>query len=134
MKVFLGIYLLGMILVMHSLFQEKTLEQSINDGNEIYQDFCLRCHLPDGQGQSGVFPPLSGSDYLMNDINRSIAAIKYGLKGPIVVNNVNYNSIMISQGLDEEEIADVMNYILHSWENKSTEFITPERVTSIKKN
>ena len=68
-----------------------------------------------GQGVPGNFPPLANSDYL-NDIDQSIHAIKYGLKGPIKVNGKPYNSNMISQGLDDEEIADVMNYILRSWE------------------
>ena len=38
------------------------------------------------------------------------------LRGPITVNGENYNSIMVSQGLDDEEISDVVNYILNSWE------------------
>ena len=40
---------------------------------------------------------------------------------------------MINQGLDEEEITDVMNYILNSWGNSSTVIITEEKVASIKK-
>jgi mono/diheme cytochrome c family protein len=40
---------------------------------------------------------------------------------------------MINQGLDEEEIADVMNYILNSWGNSSKVIITREKVASIKK-
>ena len=70
----------------------------------------------------------------MDDIDRSIAAVKYGLKGPIQVNGENYNGVMVGQGLYEDEVADVMNYILHSWDNKSTEFITEKRVTAISEN
>ena len=33
---------------------------------------------------------------------------------------------MINQGLDDEEIADVMNYILNQWGNNSKEIITPK--------
>ncbi len=134
MKLFLGIYTLILIVGIHLVFQEKTLEQSISDGKEIYQDFCVQCHLPKGQGVSGVFPPLNQSDYLMDDIDRSIAAVKYGLKGPIRVNGENYNGVMVGQGLYDDEVADVMNYILHSWDNKSTEFITEKRVTAISEN
>jgi mono/diheme cytochrome c family protein len=107
------------------------LEQSIADGKEIYQDFCLQCHLDTGKGVSGVFPPLAQSDYLLNDINLSIKGIKYGMSGPITVNGEQYNGVMQNQGLDDVEIADVMNYVINSWGNKSKEVITPERVASI---
>jgi len=34
--------------------QDKTLEESIEEGQWIYEDFCMRCHLPSGKGVSGV--------------------------------------------------------------------------------
>lgn len=114
-----------------SLYQQKPLEQSIEDGKEIYVDFCLQCHMAKGEGVPGAFPPLANSDYL-NDIDKSIHAIKYGLKGPIKVNGKNYNGNMINQGLDEEEIADVMNYILNNWGNSNALMITEEKVASVK--
>ena len=40
---------------------------------------------------------------------------------------------MISQGLDDEEIADVMNYILRSWGNKTDIIITEDKVAAIQK-
>jgi mono/diheme cytochrome c family protein len=131
MKVLLG--LMGLLILFEGtwLFQNKPLEQSIADGEEIYQDFCLQCHLDTGKGVSGVFPPLVESDYLMNNIDLSIRGVKYGLSGPIVVNGEEYDGIMQNQGLDNEEIADVMNYILNSWGNKSTDMITEERVANI---
>ena len=131
MKVLLG--LMGLFILFEGtwLFQNKPLEQSIADGEEIYQDFCLQCHLDTGKGVSGVFPPLVESDYLMNNIDLSIRGVKYGLSGPIIVNGEEYDAVMQNQGLDNEEIADVMNYILNSWGNKSTDMITEERVANI---
>ena len=115
-----------------SIYQQKPLEQSIEDGKEIYADFCLQCNLTKGEGVKNAFPPLAKSDYLQ-DIDKSIHAIKFGLKGPIKVNGVAYNGNMINQGLDAEEIADVMNYILRSWGNSSDVIITEEKVASIEK-
>ena len=115
-----------------NIYQQKPLEQSIADGKEIYTDFCLQCHMAKGEGVKGTFTPLAKSDYL-KDIDQSIYAIKYGLKGLIKVNGVSYIGNMINQGLEEEEIADVMNYILNSWGNSSTVIITEEIVASIKK-
>ena len=113
------------------LHQNKPLEESIADGAGIYQDFCVQCHLDSGEGVSGVFPPLADSDYLLNNIDLSIKGIKYGLNGPIEVNGETYDGVMQNQGLDEEEIADVMNYILNSWNNSSEQVITPQRVSQI---
>lgn len=116
------------------LFQEKTKAQSIKSGAEIYQDFCVQCHMINGKGVSRVFPPLQASDYLLNNIDLSIAGIKYGLKGKIVVNDEEYEGVMNKQGLDDEEIADVMNYILNQWGNSSEAFITPMHVERVQKS
>jgi mono/diheme cytochrome c family protein len=117
-----------------SLYQEKTKEESILAGEEIYQDFCLQCHLTTGAGVSGVFPPLKDSDYLMNNIDKSIAGIKFGLKGEIVVNDEIYDGVMAKQGLDNEEIADVMNYILNQWGNSYDAQITTQQVSEVQKS
>tara|TARA_B100000925_G_scaffold256619_1_gene210557 strand:- start:934 stop:1329 length:396 start_codon:yes stop_codon:yes gene_type:complete len=130
MKLFVIIYLLIALNIFYNLFEKKPLEESIVDGKEIYNDFCSQCHLSDGNGVKGVYPPLANSDFLL-DINKTIHSIKYGLKGPIIVNGEKYNSIMISQGLDDEEISDVVNYILNSWGNTSEKIITEEIVSSI---
>lgn len=114
------------------LYQQKPLAQSITDGEEIYIDFCMQCHMTNGEGVPGAFPPLANSDYLL-DIDKTIYALKFGLKGPITVNGKAYNSVMASQGLDDEEIADVMNYILRNWGNETEEVITEEKVTSVLK-
>ena len=113
------------------LYQQKPLDQSIEEGTLIYQDFCLQCHGTEGKGESGVFPPLAQSDYLMENITQSIQGIKYGMRGVMVVNGVVYEGMMAAQGLDDEEIADVMNYILNSWGNSTQEQITEEQVRSV---
>ena len=134
MKIFLASYLLLVLFLAGGMFANKTKEQSIEDGQEIYQDFCVQCHLANGTGVSGVFPPLKASDYLFENIEKSIAGIKYGLKGKITVNEEDYDGVMLNQGLEEEEIADVMNYILNSWGNSHEEQITTEQVVEIPKS
>ena len=132
MKFFVTFYFIFIFNICLSLFTKKPLQESLLDGQEIYKDFCAQCHLEDGKGVKGIYPPLAKSDFL-KDINRTISSIKYGLKGPITVNGEKYNSIMVSQGLDDEEISDVVNYILNSWGNSTKQLITEEIVTSIEK-
>ena len=131
MKLFLVIIGLFIIYEGTWLYQKKPLEQSIADGKEIYNDFCVQCHLDNGEGVSGVFPPLAKSDYLLNNIEMSIRGLKYGLSGPIVVNGEEYDGVMQNQGLDNLEIADVMNFILNNWGNESKEIITENQVANI---
>ena len=133
MKIFTGIIGLFVLFEGVWLYQKKPLEQSIADGEEIYNDFCIQCHLNTGEGVSGVFPPLAKSDFLVNNIEISIKGLKYGMSGPIVVNGEEYDGVMEDQGLGDDEIADVLNYILNSWGNQYNEIITLEQVASVKK-
>ena len=113
--------------------QQQQQTESYKRGKEIYNDFCVTCHLANGKGIAGSFPPLDGSDWLTEEKrNQSIHAIKYGLKGPITVNGEEYNSVMVALGLTDQEVADVMNYINNSWSNKSKKPVTKEEVAAIK--
>lgn len=113
--------------------QESELTKSIKRGKEVYVDMCMSCHMENGEGVSKVYPPLAKSDYLMNKREASISAIKYGLRGKIVVNGITYKSIMSRLGLLDDEVADVMNYITNSWGNKNLKMITIEEVKAVSK-
>lgn len=102
-------------------------------GSEIYADFCVTCHLDNGKGVPYTFPPLANSDYLANSRSLAIHAVKYGLQGKIVVNGIAYNSTMDQLGLENQEIADVMNFIMNSWGNTQNKMVTKEEVSAIKK-
>ena len=102
-------------------------------GKEIYADFCMQCHGANGKGDGKNFPPLAGSDWLKTKRNQSIAAVKFGQSGKIVVNKITYNSSMPAMGLTNQEVADVMNYIMTSWSNKQTKIVTEKEVATIKK-
>ena len=113
--------------------QESSLSVSMKNGKSLYEDFCLRCHMPNGKGIEGVYPPLAKSDFLFKNIEESIKAIKFGgIEGEIIVNGVKYNSKMEKMGLYDDEIADVMNYTLNSWGNKYDTIIKEDYVKSLK--
>mgnify|MGYP001354350173 CR=1 FL=1 len=111
----------------------NTKSQDFSEGKDIYNDFCIQCHMTNGKGVPKVFPPLAKSDYLKNYRIESIKAIKYGLSGEITVNGEKYNTAMASQGLTNKEIAAVMNYITNSWGNKNTSLITEEEVSKVER-
>ncbi|MTG99034.1 MULTISPECIES: copper-containing nitrite reductase [Myroides] len=109
------------------VIEDKTLAQQIADGKSVFTRTCFACHQSEGQGIEGIFPPLAKSDYLNADVNRAIKTVINGLQGEITVNNVKYNSIMTSQNLNDQEIADVLTYVYNSWGNNKT-VVSPQMV------
>ena len=105
----------------------KTVEQQIADGKSIFSTTCFACHQSEGQGIPNAFPPLAKSDYLNADTKRAISAVINGLSGEITVNGKKFNSVMTSQNLKDQEVADVLTYIYNSWGNNKTK-VTPEMV------
>jgi mono/diheme cytochrome c family protein len=133
MKTILFSYVVAIIGSSILLHQEPKLKESIQRGAEIYADFCVTCHMGNGEGVANTFPPLAKSDYLMNNREASIKGIKYGQQGELTVNGIVYNNTMDQLGLEDEEIADVMNYILNSWGNSSDQMVILGEVESITK-
>ena len=89
-------------------------------GKKIYEARCANCHKNDGAGMGTLYPPIAGSDYLINNVEKVICGIKYGQNEPIVVNGKNYKMQMPAHpDLNEVEISDIMNYILNSWGNNA---------------
>ncbi|MBT8079098.1 MAG: c-type cytochrome [Gammaproteobacteria bacterium] len=90
-------------------------------GEAVYLQNCAACHQANGQGLAGAFPPLAGSDFLEGDRETVLSAALFGLSGPIVVNGVEYNSVMPSMGyLTDQQLADVITYVFSSWGNKGS--------------
>ncbi len=108
--------------------------ERLEAGKQVYVSVCQACHMENGKGIAGVFPPLSNSDYLLADLNRAIHIIANGMKGEIVVNGVTYNQEMPKPlpELTDQQVADVLTYILNSWDNKGGE-VTPEEVSVARK-
>lgn len=113
--------------------KQTPLEESIKRGAEVYQGFCMRCHLPNGNGVASVYPPVANSNWLTEKREESIHAVKYGLKGEIEVNGETYNNLMSPMGLSDKEVADVMNYIMNNFKNTQKTPVTPKEVAKIKK-
>ncbi|MBT8211434.1 MAG: cytochrome c [Eudoraea sp.] len=131
MKYFILGYLILIALLANTLFQDKELAESMERGKEIYADFCVTCHLENGEGVLNTFPPLAKSDYLAKNRESSIRGVKYGQRGEMTVNGVVYNNTMMPMGLEDEEIADVLNFVMNSWGNQQDKPVTPKEVSEI---
>jgi len=98
----------------------KTLAEKIASGKNLYTKTCFACHQANGEGIPSAFPPLAKSDYLNEDVKRTIGIVLNGKTGEITVNGKKYNSVMTKQTLTEDEIADVLTYVYNSWGNNKT--------------
>lgn len=113
--------------------QDPGLEESIQRGKGVYEEFCVTCHRGNGAGFGKMYPPLAKSDFLTKNREASIRGVKFGMEGEIMVNGVKYSKKMAPLGLSDEEVRDVMNYVFSAWGNKIEKPVTLQEVASIKK-
>ncbi len=107
---------------------QDEITQSVERGKEVYTAQCMSCHQANGEGLSGVFPPLAGSDHLTKDQHKSISIILKGQDEEITVNGTKYSVPMQAlPSLTDQQVADVLNYIGHSWGNQFNT-VTPAQV------
>ena len=116
-------------------FQQKPkfdLAASSERGKEIYLRNCVSCHMDEGEGLEGIFPPLAKSDYMLSNKKRAIQQTLYGANMEMTVNGKVYNGEMNGFDITDEEMSDLMNYIFNSFGNKGG-VITPAEVKAARK-
>ena len=112
-------------------FATLSMDEIMDKGLRIYKGNCMACHQSEGQGFTGVFPPLANSDYLMADRSRAIHQLLNGSEGDMTVNGTVYNGVMPAQELTDDQVASVLTFITNSWGNKGDKF-TPEEVNKVR--
>ncbi|HYG24811.1 MAG TPA: cytochrome c [Verrucomicrobiae bacterium] len=105
-------------------------------GKQVYnRPTCSACHMPSGQGSPGQFPPLTGSEWVLEEHpGRFIRLVLYGLQGPITVKGQQFNSSMVPWNmLSDEEVAAVITYVRQNkeWGNNASA-VTPEQVKAVR--
>ena len=108
------------------------LKASVSRGKDLYTTYCITCHMEQGEGLEGVYPPLAKSDYMMKDKKRSIQQILYGASGPMKVNGKEYDGVMTGYDLSDQEVSDLLNYVRNSFGNKGGA-ILPAEVKAVRK-
>ncbi|MCL1587251.1 MAG: cytochrome c [Actinomycetia bacterium] len=86
--------------------------QSTDEGLEIYEQSCARCHQSDGLGTPGVYPPLAGNP-AAGDFDHVVIVVTDGLEG-VEIMGVSYDAAMpsFSNRLSAEEIDLVAEYVV----------------------
>lgn len=87
-------------------------------GEELYYTYCGICHQEDGEGASGRFPSLVGTDWVLGDKERLITVILQGLEETIEVNGEVFDGVMPQHSfLKDEDVAEILTYIRGNWGN-----------------
>lgn len=97
--------------------KEKRNEEKQTEGNSLYQSYCASCHMADGQGIRGTFPPLTNPSRIGNK-ESLIQVILNGMHEEIVIDGVQYKDLMPAfHFLTDHEIAKIVNYIRANFGN-----------------
>ncbi len=100
------------------------------NGQAVFARTCQTCHMANGQGTPGTFPPLAGSEIAAGDKQRVIRIALHGLMGPITVKGVRYNNVMPPwKSLSDAEMAAVLTYVRSNFGNNASA-VTPEEVAA----
>ncbi|MCM8535468.1 MAG: c-type cytochrome [Lentisphaeraceae bacterium] len=112
---------------------EDVNQQKYKWGKYVYQRACYKCHQKDGQGLSGAFPPLVGSEWLKRSDEDLIKIVMHGMMGPVTVKGKKYNSVMAPVGnmLKDGEIAAAITYVKNTWGNRGRD-VSSKKVTEIR--
>ena len=76
---------------------------------------------------------MKSSDYFKGNPSKLISAVTNGVSGPITVNGKAYNGVMPTQTLNDDDVANVVTFVLNNFGNGGGE-VTPAQVSAIRKS
>jgi mono/diheme cytochrome c family protein len=88
-------------------------------GEELFQNICQGCHMPDAKGATGAgtYPALA--------VNPRLAAAVYPIN---VVLHGQRAMPPFAESLNDEQIANVINYVRSHFGNHYKDQVTPEAI------
>ena len=88
-------------------------------GEAIYKGVCQDCHMPDGKGAVGAaaYPAMAG--------NKKLEEAGYPIS--VVINGL-HSMPSFARSFDDQQVADIVNYIRSNFGNHFKGKVTPEQV------
>lgn len=115
------LYFAWPVLLIAALFAGKALLDESEKGpyaagKRVYDTHCANCHMEEGQGLRGLYPPVAHADYVAERGAELACGIINGYAEPLVVNGQTYRQAMPPiEGLSDYEVTQVINYIKTAW-------------------
>lgn len=111
----------GLVTVAGIFAQKTTAKKATPKGKEIYTQYCLSCHQPDGDGVPNLNPPLINTSYVLGDKTKLITWVLKGTTDKVEIDGQTYSNNMPPQNfLTDEQLASVLTYIRSNFGNKAS--------------
>ena len=107
--------------------KDWSASELVQRGEAIYEKNCVACHQSNGQGISGIFPALAGSDIALNNKPRHIEILMEGVQGAAMASYANQ--------LSEVDLAAVITYTRQAWGNSEKgdgQIVVPKDIVDYK--
>src|SRR5712691_4243391 len=116
--------------------EQQQAELSPRDrGKKIFSANCQTCHQANGLGVAGQYPPLAGSEFVINGTRRPAMIVLKGLEGPLTVKGSHFGTAVMQpwdKTLTDQKIADVLTYIRQDWGNTAGP-VSAEGIAALRK-
>ena len=96
-------------------------------GRQRYLEECASCHLENGRGISGKYPPLIGSVWVTGPSNRLTLLVLDGVRGEYAAGGARYGGVMPAYRtvLPPAYTAAVLTYLRQAWGNAAPAILAP---------
>jgi len=103
-------------------------------GAQLYQQICAACHMPDGNGVSGMQPALVGSAVVSGDASTLIRVVLEGPAAVLPANRAKYNNQMppFAAAFTDADIAETLTFV-RKYFGKGASPVTPQQVAALRK-
>ncbi|HBD23892.1 MAG TPA: cytochrome c oxidase subunit II [Oceanospirillaceae bacterium] len=99
---------------------DYSFDELMTTGAEVYAGRCAACHGQNGEGMGSMFPPMVGSDIVLNDVEKHIDILINGVAGSAMQS--------FAEQLTDVEIAAVITYERNAWGNDTGDIVTPRDI------
>jgi mono/diheme cytochrome c family protein len=104
------------------------------NGEQIYTHICQGCHMPDGQGAvgAGYYPTFAGNPNIASAQYMALTVL-FGRRNmpSFVEGGASGNELWFSVALNDEQVANVVNYIRSHFGNTYTDTLTAADVKAL---
>ncbi len=97
-------------------------DQSLVQGEQIYNNVCIACHQPDGKGIEGIYLPLAGNPAVTLEDPTYLITVLLNGRGGMPRFNTTYS---------DEELASIATFVRQNWENDASA-VTAEQVAEVR--
>ncbi len=99
-----------------------SMDELMAKGKEVYASNCAACHMPEGQGMPGTFPPIKGSPVATGPLDEHIKLVLHGKKAmPAFIDQLN-----------DVETAAVVTYQRNAFGNNKGDSAQPSEIQAYK--